>query len=60
MEKGEIAQNENSTFFQNVFYVICILKNPLIATFQLSSVAFLNSGWYQNEVQVLGNGLKCI
>ena len=44
----------NFNFFHNVFYAICI-KNPLIATFQLSSAASLNLGLSQNGV--LGNGL---
>ena len=44
------------TFFHNVFLCNPYLKNPLIATFQLSSAAPLNLGWSQNGV--LGNGLK--
>ena len=43
VEKGEIAQMSNFTFFQNVLYAVFILKS-LIATFQLSSAASLNLG----------------
>ena len=55
MEKGEIAKMSNLTFFHNIS-MQSVSKNPLIATFQLSSAASLNSGWSQNGI--LGNGLK--
>ena len=47
-----MAQMSNFTFFNNVFYAICIL----IATLQLSSAASLNLGQSQNLV--LGNVLR--
>ena len=43
----KLLKMSNFTFFHNVFYAICIL-NPIIATFQLSSVASL--GPSQNGV----------
>ena len=52
-KKVKLLKMINFTFFHNVFYTICILKYPLIATFHLSSAASLNLGLIQNRV--LGN-----
>ena len=56
MEKGEIVQNEQFHLFPQCFLCNLCLKNPLTATFQLSSAASLNLGRSQNGI--LGNGLK--
>ena len=56
MEKGEIAQNEQFHIFFTMFSMQSVSKNPLIATYQFSSAASLNLGWFQNGV--LRNGLK--
>ena len=45
VEKGEIAQNEQFHLFLQCFFDMqSVSKNDLIATFQFSSVAFLNLG----------------
>ena len=56
MEKGEIAQNEQFHLFLQCFLHNLYLKNPLIATFHLSSAASLNVGRSQNVA--FGNGLS--
>ena len=53
-EKGEIAHFEQFHLFP-LFSMHSVSSNPLIATFQLSSPASLNSGKSQNGV--LGDGL---
>ena len=55
LKKMKLLKMSNFTYFQNVFYAICILIS-LKATFQLSSAASLNLGQFQNGV--LGNGLN--
>ena len=42
--------------FSTMFSMQSVSKNPLIATFQLSSASSLNLGQSQNGI--LGNGLK--
>ena len=54
MGKGEIAQNEQFHLFPQCCLCNVYLKNPLIATCQLSSAASLDLGRSQNGV--LGNG----
>ena len=56
--KGEVAQNEQFHPFPLCFSMQFVSFNPLIASFQLSSTASLNSGWSQNDV--LGKGLKIL
>ena len=57
MEKGEIAQMSNFTFFHNVFYTICILKssNSHISAVVCSFLEFR----VRSQNGVLGNGLIC-
>ena len=50
-----LQTHENQGLFGNGLSNL-YLRNPLIATFQLSSAASLNLGWYQNGV--LGNWLS--
>ena len=57
MEKGKIAQNKQFHLFPQCFQYNLYVKNPLIATFQLSSAGSLKLGWSQNGV-LIGNGLN--
>ena len=60
MGKGEMAQNEPFHFFPQCFLCSLYLKNPVTATFQLSSAASLNLGRCQNGVLWKGLRQDCI
>ena len=54
-EKVKMLKMSNFTFLHNDFYAI-LSKKHVLATFQLSSAASLNSGWSENGV--VGDGLN--